>query len=169
MTPASIPPGEQRRLAALRELGILDGPPQDGLDRITTILASALNVPIALVSLVDAHRQWFASKVGLAVRQTPRDVSFCGHAVAARAMLVVPDALLDARFADNPLVTGPPRVRAYAGAPLLLDDGSAIGTLCAIDYRPREFDAQHLSTLSYLADLAVQQLRLVQVRACIGA
>lgn len=169
MIPAPIPPGEARRLAALHALELLDAPPAAGLERITMILASALGVPIALVSLIDADRQWFAARVGLSMRQAPRELSLCSHVVAARQMLVVPDALRDERFFDNPLVVGPPRLRAYAGAPLMLDDGNVIGTLCAVDRLPRDFDAEHLSTLAYLRDLAVQQLRLTQVRARIGA
>ena len=169
MTVAPIPPDEARRLAALQALQVLDRPPEAALDRITALLASALNVPVALVTLLDSKRAWFASRVGLQASEAPRDAAFCAHAVADRAMLVVSDMLGDARFADNPLVAGAPGVRAYAGVPLMLDDGSAIGTLCAIDYAPRAFDPAQLSMLSYLGDLTVQQLRLLQVRAQVGA
>ena len=164
MSVAPTPFDEARRLAALQALQVLDRPPAAALDRITALLASALDAPVALVTLIDAERAWFASRVGLSAQQMPRDASFCTRVVAARSMLVVPDMRRDPRFADSPLVVGAPGVRAYVGTPLLLDDGSAIGTLCALDYAPRRFDAGQLSMLSYLADLAVQQLRLLPVR-----
>lgn len=110
-----IPPDEQQRLAVLRSLHILDTPPEERFDRITRTAQRLFNVPIALISLIDAHRQWFKSCQGLPVSETPRGISFCGHAILADTPLIIPDALLDPRFADNPLVTGEPRIRFYAG------------------------------------------------------
>ena len=115
-------------------------------------------VPIALISLVDQDRQWFKSCIGLDASETPREVAFCAHAVEQGADVVVPDTLLDERFADNPLVTDGPRIRFYAGAPLLTGSGSCLGTLCVVDTRPRELDAAGLATLHDLRDMAVEQL-----------
>jgi GAF domain-containing protein len=113
---------------------------------------------MALVSLVDRDRQWFKSRHGLDVTETPRETAFCAYAILARAALQIPDALQDARFADNPLVTGPPRVRFYAGAPLAAADGSLVGTLCLIDQRARRLDDQQLGLLRDLADLVEAEL-----------
>ena len=145
--PAAIPVDEADRLTALRRLCLLDSKPSDSFDRITRLAARALDVPIVLVSLVDETRQWFLSRVGLNATETSREVSFCAHAVVERSTLVVPDATLDARFAGNPLVTGEPHIRAYGGIPLFTRDGYALGTLCAIDRRPRDFDADDIATL----------------------
>jgi GAF domain-containing protein len=124
----------------------------------TRIASQLFDVPIALVSLVDRDRQWFKSRHGLEVSETPRETAFCAHAILGRTVLQVPDALQDSRFADNPLVTGPPRVRFYAGAPLAAADGSRVGTLCLIDQRARELDAQQLALLRDLADLVENEL-----------
>jgi GAF domain-containing protein len=140
MKVAGIPLDESERLLALHRLGLLDTPPTDSLDRITRVAARALQVPILLVSLVDSDRQWFKSRVGLETAQTSREVSFCSHAVLARRPLVVPDTELDERFADNPLVIGAPYVRAYLGVPLFTGNDQPIGTLCAMDTRPRNFN-----------------------------
>jgi len=139
---------EGERLAALDRIGLCDTPAAESFDRVTRLAAKALDVPIALVSLVAETRQWFKAKVGLEVTETSRQVSFCSHAVVGRTPLIVPDALLDARFADNPLVTGEPRIRAYAGIPLNTTDGHAIGTLCVIDRRPRAWSAAEIATLT---------------------
>lgn len=153
------PPGnEARRLAELQGLAILDTPREERFDRIARIAAASLDVPIALISLVDRDRQWFKSCIGLEVRETPREVAFCAHAVEQGADVVVPDTLLDERFADNPLVTDGPRIRFYAGAPLLTATGSCLGTLCVADTRPRELSAVELATLHDLRDMAVEQL-----------
>ena len=158
MTPAPIPDDDERRLQALHELLILDTPPEQRFDRIVAFASEEFDVPIALVSLVDRHRQWFKARVGLAACETGRDISFCGHAVAAHATLLVPDTHADPRFADNPLVLGPPHIRFYAGAPLVLPAGAAIGTLCLIDTRPRHLDRTDLAILGSLRDLVVQEL-----------
>jgi PAS domain S-box-containing protein len=145
--PAAPAANEGERLAALDRIGLCDTPESDAFDRITRLAARALDVPIVLVSLVGETRQWFKSKVGLDVRETPREVSFCAHAVTGRAPLIVSDAALDPRFAENPLVTGDPHIRSYAGIPLYTSDGHAIGTLCAIDRRARTFRAADLDAL----------------------
>jgi GAF domain-containing protein len=166
---APLPPGEAARLAAVRQLGLLDAPPDERFDRITRLAAAALDVPIALVSLVDEDRQWLASCVGVTDRQTPRDVSFCAHAILDRGVMVIPDALLDARFADNPIVTGPPHVRFYAGCPLVLPGGAGVGTLCVIDTRPRQFDEAAVRLLEDLAKLARQEMIAVSEAAAAAA
>lgn len=159
MIPAPTPPNEAERIAALYSLLILDTPPEQRFDTIVEFASREFDAPIALISLLDHERQWFKSAVGLgAVCETARDISFCGHAIMRGDIMVVPDALQDARFADNPLVTGAPGVRFYAGAPLLLPNGYALGTLCVIDTRPRDFDATDMAILSTLRQLVVQQL-----------
>ena len=139
MQPAPIPPDEAERLAALWRTGLLDSPPAECFDRITRSVAALLRVPMAAVSLVDRDRQWFLSRVGLEPAQTPRDIAFCSHAVFERRMLRVSDARRDPRFAGNPLVTGEPHIRAYLAVPLLDAAGHALGTLCVLDRRPRDF------------------------------
>lgn len=153
-----LPANEKERLALLHELLLLDTPPERRLDRIVDFASTEFAVPICLISLVDSDRQWFKARVGLDACETPRDVSFCGHALASDAILMVPDASLDPRFHDNPLVTGPPHIRFYAGAPLLCGDGLAIGTLCLIDTRPRTLDPVEQAILESLRDLAVLEL-----------
>ena len=155
---------EGERLAALDRLGLCGSPPSAAFDRVTRLAACALGAPIALVSLVGETRQWFKSKIGLDVAETPRQFSFCSHAVVGRAPLIVPDALLDSRFADNPLVTGEPGIRAYAGMPLNTSDGHAIGTLCVIDRRPRPFSREDIDILRDFAAIVeglVQAAELV--------
>ena len=155
---APTPEEEERRLAALHALGILDTEPEDRFDRITRLAAALFDVPIAVVSLVDEHRQWFKSRCGLEERETPREVSFCAHAILSRNVMIVPDTLLDARFADNPLVTREPRIRFYAGCPLVLRDSACVGTLCVIDTRPRWLDEAEISLLRDLGGLVQQEL-----------
>ena len=156
---APLPPDEDRRLRALHDLGILDTPAEARFDRYTERASSLLDMPVALVSLVDADRQWFKSAHGLDITETPRDVSFCAHAILdGSEVFQVPDALDDERFADNPAVSGDPRVRFYAGAPLELSDGSTVGTLCVIDYRPRFLSEEQLRGLRDLAQLVADEL-----------
>jgi len=159
---ARLPDDEVRRLTALRELAILDTPAEERFDRLTRIAAGALNVPIALVSLVDSDRQWFKSCFGLDTRETSREVAFCAHVVQQKKEMMVQDALLDDRFADNPLVAQAPRIRAYAGMPLLLGDGGCIGTFCVVDIRPREFSDTDLAILRDLRDLALEEITRVR-------
>jgi phosphoribosyl 1,2-cyclic phosphodiesterase/GAF domain-containing protein len=160
---AVAPADEERRLASLQRMKILDTPPEAGFDRVTRLARRLFRVPIALVSLVDQDRQWFKSRQGLAATQTPRDVSFCAHAILADEPLVVPDARLDPRFADNPLVTGDPHIRFYAGQPLRAPDGSRIGTLCIIDRRPRRMEAGEREALRDLSALVEAELRAERV------
>ncbi|MGB5694816.1 MAG: GAF domain-containing protein, partial [Polyangiales bacterium] len=155
-----IPENEAERLKSLESYRVMDTPPEGAFDDLTTLVARILNVPIALVSLVDADRQWFKSRYGLDAPETPRDVSFCGHVVAEQELLVVPDALADERFHDNPLVTGEPRVRFYAGVPLTTPDGYVLGTLCAIDHDARAVTDQQLDTLKILGRQVADQLEL---------
>lgn len=141
---------EAERLDALESLSLLDTPPEDRFDRITRLATRLFDVPIALVSLVDVNRQWFKSRQGLDAPETPRDVSFCGHAILGPEMLVVPDATLDPRFADNPLVVGAPHIRFYAGFPIRTPNGQPVGTLCLLDRRPRTFGAAERASLEDL-------------------
>lgn len=156
-TPA-MPANEQQRLAALHELLLLDTPPEQRFDTIVEYAASEFDVPICLVTLVDRDRQWFKARVGLETCSTSRDISFCSHAILQPHVMVVPDAAKDPRFADNPLVTSEPHIRFYAGVPLTLPSGFAIGTLCVIDTRPRMLDDVERSILESLRDLLVIEL-----------
>lgn len=153
-----IPENESERLGALRALLLLDTPPEERFDRIVQFAAREFDVPIALISLVDENRQWFKSRVGLDACETSREVSFCGHALSMDAPLVIEDALLDERFADNPLVTSPPHIRFYAGAQLRLASGLVVGTLCLIDQAPRRLDEIDLGILGSLRALVVEEL-----------
>ena len=158
MITPEIPSTEAQRLAALHELLLLDTPPEQRFDTIVEFAASEFDVPICLISLIDRERQWFKARFGLEVCSTPRDISFCGHAILQPEIMVVPDALDDARFFDNPLVTSEPHIRFYAGAPIILPGGEAIGTLCLIDVKPRTLDAVELQILASLRALLVQEL-----------
>ena len=160
-----LPDNETERLALLHALLLLDTPPEQRLDKIVEFAASEFDVPICLISLVDRDRQWFKARVGVDVCETPRDVSFCAHALGGNEILLVPDALLDPRFHDNPLVSGPPHIRFYAGAPLACRDGLVIGTLCLIDTRPRTLDTVEQAILNSLRDLAVLELTSPQAEA----
>jgi CheY-like chemotaxis protein len=154
---APSPPDEAARLRALRELGILDSGPEERFDRITRLAQRVFDVPIALVSLVDADRQWFKSRQGLDLDETHRDLSFCAHAIHDDSVFVVSDALLDPRFADNPAVTGELRVRFYAGRPLRAN-GRRVGTLCVVDQRPRHLHDEDVRALDDLAALVEREL-----------
>jgi len=158
MLPAPIPADDEARLRALRELLILDTPPEERFDRIVEFAAAEFEVPIALVSLIDRERQWFKARVGLDICETAREISFCGHAIAQPDLFEVLDATRDPRFADNPLVVGAPHIRFYIGAPLALPGGAAVGTLCLIDTKPREFDAMDRAILATLRDLVLAEL-----------
>lgn len=154
-------PDEIRRLAALGEYGIQDALAEPGFDRLVQLAANVFEVPIALISLVQSHRQLFAARVGLDVCETARDVSFCAHAIKSDGVMVVPDAREDARFRDNPLVTGEPHIRFYAGMPLRSPSGEKIGTLCIIDRKPHfDFGASERRNLSDLAALVLDKLEL---------
>ena len=150
--------GEEGRLAALRKLALLDSEPEERFDRLTRLAAGLLQAPVSLVSLVDHDRQWFKSRVGTLIQETPRDISFCAHAILGDDAMVIPDVLDDDRFADNPIVVGPPHVRFYAGCPLTLPDGNALGTLCVLDTKPRHLTGEQRALLRDLADLVEEEL-----------
>ena len=161
MIQAPLPQNETERLASLRSCGLLDSKAERDFDDLVQIAAELFEVPVALVSLVDAHRQWFKARFGLEATETARDVAFCSHAIAdPEAVLVVEDSLKDPRFVDNPLVTSGPCVRFYAGAPLVTEDGMALGTLCVIDSEPRQFSEDKIRSLRALARQAVAQIEL---------
>lgn len=152
---------EAQRQMALDDYGILDTPPEEGFDRLTRLAASLLDAPVALVSLLDGSRQWFKSRVGTEVTETPRAWAFCDHTIRQTGVFVVPDARADARFRDNPLVTGMPHIRFYAGAPLRTPTGEQIGSLCIIDSKPHQgLDERAQAVLRDLAALTVDEMEL---------
>lgn len=154
----TVPEDEEERLAALRGLSILDTQPEERFDRITRLAASVGELPIALISLVDANRQWFKSCQGISASETSREVSLCAHAVANRKPLIIPDTLLDDRCADNPLVVGKPRIRFYAGFPVFHTNGRCLGTMCLMDTRPRNFSREMIRQFEKLAAQVQQEL-----------
>lgn len=160
MITAPLPENEFERLSALASYHVLDTEPEVEFDDLTALAAQICNTPIALVSFIDAHRQWFKSRYGLAASETPREVAYCAHAILERRPMVVADALLDQRFYDNPLATAAPQVRFYAGAPLIDSDGNALGTLCVIDHVPRTLSDEQLTSLARLARQVMSQLHL---------
>ena len=155
-----LPKNESERLEALHRYAILDTFPEQEFDDLARLAALTCGTPMALVSFVDANRQWFKAKVGLDVPETPRDVSFCGHAILQPDLLIIPDALEDERFRSNPLVTGEPKIRFYAGAPLVAQDGHALGTICVMDKVPHELMEAQREALKSLSRLAVAELQL---------
>jgi two-component sensor histidine kinase len=158
---APLPENEEQRLAALRGYEILDTGAETGFDEITRTIAEICDTPVALVSLLDEHRQWFKARHGIDVAETAREHAFCGHAVLNPGeLLEVPDASADERFAANPLVTGDPRIRFYAGAPLTTAEGHALGTLCVIDLKPRQLTASQRTCLKALSKQVMAQLEL---------
>ncbi|MEM9379185.1 MAG: ATP-binding protein [Planctomycetota bacterium] len=158
---AALPPDEERRLEVLRDLEILDTDPEEDFDSVVRLVARLLDVPIALVSLVDTNRQWFKACYGLDTRETDRSSAFCAHAILGGAdPLIVENAPEDPRFADNPLVTGPPHLRFYLGVPLVTSEGAAIGTLCALDTEPRTPSDEDVRTVQEQAAVVVAHLEL---------
>jgi GAF domain-containing protein len=157
---AQLPQNEKKRLKVLWQYEVLDTVPEEMFDDLTELAARICEAPMALISLVDEDRQWFKSKVGLTVDETSRDVSFCAHAIRQEGLFIVPDATQDPRFAHNPLVTADPKIRFYAGAPLITPDGHALGTLCVIDIVPRELSPEQGRALSILARHVMTQLEL---------
>ena len=155
---APRPPDEPDRLRALHGLGLLDTPPEERFDRFTRLARRIFDVPMALVTLVDAERQWFKSRQGVEATETPRDAAFCAYAIHGDDPFVVRDAELDARFADSPMVAGPPRIRFYAGHPIRVGP-HRIGTLCLGDHRPRDLTDEDLKILEDLAELVERELR----------
>lgn len=157
---APEPENEPARLEALRQYEILDTDPEESFNDLTRLAAYICEVPIALITLVDAHRQWFKSRFGVSLEETTRDVSFCAHAILQEGSFVVRDALDDERFKKNPLVTAAPYIRFYAGAPLVSPEGFKIGTLCVIDRKTRELTPQQIAALRMLGNQAITQLDL---------
>jgi len=151
---------EGARLAALRRYRILDTEPERSFDDLALLASHICGTPMALISLVDEHRQWFKSRIGISVAETSRAVSFCAHAIQQRDLFIVPDTLHDDRFRENPHVTGDPNIRFYAGAPLVTPDGHALGTLCVIDRRSRTLTADQLEALGALRRQVESQLEL---------
>jgi signal transduction histidine kinase/ActR/RegA family two-component response regulator len=160
--PIPYPANDQERIAALEALGVLDTPPEPQFDELTRLAAQICDTPIALITLVDRDRQWFKSAVGLDATETPRENAFCAHAICVpeQDLFEITDATLDPRFADNPLVTGNPNIRFYAGAPLVTHDGWALGTLCVIDREPRQLDLKQKDALNILRRHVINSLEL---------
>ena len=157
---ASVSTNEAARVAALDRYAILDTEPEQSFDDLVILAAHVCKTPMASLTLVDDHRQWFKSIVGVQVRETPREISFCAHAIEQSGLFIIPDTLQDPRFKDNPLVTGEPHARFYAGAPLVNDDGFALGTLCVVDRQPRQLEDEQKMALTSLSHLAMRQIEL---------
>lgn len=157
---APLPPNEPERLAALARYRILDTPLEAEFDALTRLIARICEAPFAVINLIAEGRQWFKSEIGFGVRETTLDTSFCAHAILQSDLFVVPDTTLDPRFDCNPLVTGEPRLRFYAGALLKTGDGYPLGTLCVLDRRPRELDTLQKESLAVLAQQVMQMLEL---------
>jgi two-component system, NtrC family, sensor kinase len=151
---------EAARLAALDRYAILDTEPEQSFDDLVILASYICKTPIALLSLLDDRRQWFKSAVGVQIRETPLEMSICAHAIQQQDLFIVPDTLQDARFRENPLVLGEPHIRFYAGAPLINEDGFALGTLCVLDREPRELDPEQKQALKSLRQLALKQMEL---------
>jgi diguanylate cyclase (GGDEF)-like protein len=151
---------EELRLRKLHQYNLLDTPKDDAFDRITRLVSALLDVPIATITLVDRDRQWFKSEQGLGIEETPRSQSFCAHTMTGHGPMVIKDASADRRFIDNPLVTGHPGIRFYAGVPLRAADGTPLGALCAIDSSPRDIEPHQLKLLADLANLTMEQFEL---------
>lgn len=159
---APVPPDDRARVACLRDLLVLDSAPEPAFDDLTRLAALICGTPISLVSLIDTERQWFKSRVGVDTTETPRDLALCGYAILKNELFIVPNATEDARFRDNPCVTGEPHIRFYAGVPLTMPGGHNVGTLCVIDRTPRTLTAEQCDALQTLARQVVAQLILRQ-------
>ena len=166
---APIPENEVARVQALHQYAVLNTAPEPAYDQLAELAASICGTPLAAVSLIDSDRQWIKANVGLNFSETARDVAFCAHTIAQRDLLVVPDATRDPRFADNPLVTSEPHIRFYAGAPLITSDGHALGTLCVLDYAPRQLDDQQRDALRVLSHQVVARLELRKTKTHLQA
>ena len=157
---APTPKKEAHRLQVLWQYDVLDTVPEEVFDEMADLASLICEAPIALISLVDEDRQWFKARVGTTLKETSRDISFCAHAILGTDVLIVPDATKDARFKDNPLVTEKPKIRFYAGAPLITPDGHALGSLCVMDKVPRTLRPQQKQALQTLARHVMTQLEL---------
>lgn len=157
-TPRPMQGNDAARVAALQKYDILDSEPEKAFDDLALLASYVCKTPIALISLVDEDRQWFKAKVGVSISETPRDIAFCSLAIQQPDVFVVPDTLQDERFRNNPLVVSDPRIRFYAGAPLISEEGFALGTLCVIDRTPREVTPDQLEALKALSRLVLAQL-----------
>ncbi|MFI5058045.1 MAG: GAF domain-containing protein [Candidatus Acidiferrales bacterium] len=153
-----IQDNDNARVATLQKYDILDTEPEKAFDDLALLASFVCKIPIALISLVDEDRQWFKSKVGVNVSETPRDIAFCSVAIQQPDVFVVPDTLQDERFRNNPLVVSDPRIRFYAGAPLITEEGYALGTFCVVDRTPRDFTAEQREALKALSRLVLAQL-----------
>lgn len=160
MQTAEVPANEAQRLSTLYSYGVLDSEPEQVIDDVAELAAQICDAPIALVSLVDESRQWFKSHLGLNTTETARSSSFCAHAILQPDVFIIPDTLRDERFADNPLVVGPPKIRFYAGAPLIAQNGSSLGTLCVIDRVPRQLTTHQVNALTVLRTHVMKLLEL---------
>lgn len=158
--PSPIPQNEARRLKVLWDYGVLDTVPEEIFDDLTELAALVCEAPISLISLIDEERQWFKSTFGTSVQETSRDVSFCAHAIMGQGLCIVPDATLDDRFASNPFVVSDPKVRFYAGAPLVTADGYALGTLCVLDTKARDLRPEQKKALQVLSRHTVSLLEM---------
>jgi GAF domain-containing protein len=169
---AGTPKNEAQRLEALKRYNLLDTKEEQSFDDLTLLASQLCQKPIAMISLVDEYRQWFKSKIGIAAKETPRDISFCSHAILNPEVFIVSDTSKDDRFFDNPLVTGDPFIRFYAGAPLYSVDGFALGTICVIDTKPGSITEEQingLEALSRLTSALIEQRRtLVELHEAVG-
>lgn len=154
-----LPEDETARLAALEASGLLDSEAEAVFDRLTFLATQVTDSPMALLTLVDERRQWFKSRIGVSFPETPREHAFCGHAILRDEPMLVPDARQDLRFRDNPLVTGSPHIRFYAGVPLVDAQGYRLGTLCVLDREPRRLRERELRALCELAEIAMEEIR----------
>jgi GAF domain-containing protein len=157
-TPKLIQNNDAARVAALQKYDILDSEPEKAFDDLALLASYICKTPIAWISLIDEDRQWFKSKIGVSISETPRDIAFCNVAIQQPDVFVVPDTLQDERFRNNPLVVSDPRIRFYAGAPLVSEEGYALGTLCVVDRTPREFTTEQQEALKALSRLVLAQM-----------
>lgn len=160
MQAVPIPENEAQRLKILQNYQILDTAPEAVFDELTQLASYICITPIALITLIDAERQWFKSRIGPLPEQTARDIAFCAHCITQEGLLMVPDTHEDERFANNPFVTSEPNIRFYAGAPLVTPYGLAVGSLCVMDYSPRELNPTQIESLTLLSRQVVRQLEI---------